>query len=226
MKCKLSASLMGMNILRVEEQLRVLNTRAFMNHVDIIDWHFAKNMCFSPMFVEQISKVCTIPLDIHVMVKDMELDFVETIVKSGAGVVSLHPEEISKNVFRYIDYLKSHDCKFGVVLNPATSLDWVKAYIEQVDLMTFMGVTPGFPGQSLVPVVLKKIEEAIRMKKEKGYKYLTQIDGGCHEDTIKRICQTGIDIMIVGKTLLFGKDENLSNAWELCIKTIDACLSA
>jgi D-allulose-6-phosphate 3-epimerase len=226
MKYRLAASLMGMNILRVEEQLKVLNTRAYTNHVDIIDWHFAKNMCFSPMFVEQISKISTIPLDVHVMVKDMELDFIETIIKSGANIVSLHPEEIGKNVFKYIDYIKSNNCQFGVVLNPATPLDSVKLYIGHVDLLTFMGVTPGFPGQPLVPVVLDKIEEAIRTRNEKGYKYLTQMDGGCHENTIKMIYKTGIDIMIVGKTLLFSKDEDLITAWDMCIETIDACLRA
>ncbi len=217
---------MGMDLLRVEEQLKVLNTRAFMNHVDIIDWHFAKNMCFSPMFVEQIRPISTIPLDVHIMVKDMELDFIERTVESGADIVSMHPEEISKNVFKYIDYIKSHGRKFGVVLNPTTSLESIKPYIEHVDLMTFMGVTPGFPGQALIPIVLDKIVEAITIRKEKGYTYLTQMDGGCHENTLKKIYETGIDVMIVGKTLLFGKDKDLNVAWDLCVKTIEKCLKA
>ena len=33
-------------------------------------------------------------------------------------------------------------------------------------------------------------------------------------DSIERIGKSGIDVMIVGKTLLFGQDEDICRAWD------------
>lgn len=226
MTYKLAASLMGMDLLNVGEQIKHLNTRAYMNHVDVLDWHFARNLCFSPEFIQQVKSVCTIPLDIHLMIKDMEIDIIKEVVDAGADYVSMHPEEINKNAFKYIDYIKGKDRKVGIVLNPTTPIDTIRYYIEYVDLITFMGVTPGFPGQQLVPAVLDKIKEAHRLREDRGYSYLTQIDGGCNEGTLKQIFSTGVDILIVGKTLLFGQDPHIPTAWDKCVAILDKCIYA
>lgn len=214
MNQKIAPSLMGMDLMNVERQIKELNQYAYQYHIDYIDWHYAKNMCLSPQFVGQLRKITDRPIDVHIMVSDLDIDIIKETVNAGADILSLPVEEIEKNVFSYIDYIKSAGKKFGVVLNPATSLDKIQGYIDQVDEITFMGVTPGFAGQKLVPGVLEKIGQAHEIREKYGYRYLTQIDGGCHQEMLGRIMKTNVDIIIVGGTCLFSQNPDMNIAWK------------
>jgi len=225
MECKFSVSLMGMDLLNVQKQLEILNNKKVeFYHVDIIDWHFAKNMCFSPQFIDQISTITKRPIDAHVMVEGIELDFIKLLIDSNVDIISLHPDVIERQAFKYIDYIKSRGCKVGVVINPATSIDVVKYYIHLLDKINFMAVNPGFSGQSLIVEVLNKIKEANKIKKEKGYNYLIEVDGACNKKNFKKIYEAGVDVMIVGATALFSQDKDLSVAWDKMIKTFENCI--
>ena len=68
MKPLFNPSLMCMDLLNIKEQIEILNERADMYHVDIMDGHFVKNITLSPDFVKAISKVVKIPMDCHLTV--------------------------------------------------------------------------------------------------------------------------------------------------------------
>lgn len=223
MKYRISPSLMGMDLLNVQKQIDCLNDKAFQYHIDILDWHFAKNLCFSPEFIRQLKTITDVPLEVHVMVENMQMDIIEEVTGAGADIVTLHAREANRNIFKYIDYLKSNGCRLGIALDPGVPLSEMQCYIEEVDLINFMAVTPGFAGQKLIPGVLEKIRTALRLREEKGYRYLTQIDGGFHPDTYKVVLETGVDVLIVGATGLFKADRDLNAAWEKLEKAFDAC---
>ena len=69
MKQKFAPSLMAMDLMNVQEQIEGLNPYAYYYHVDVIDWHYARNMCLSPQFIEQLRKITETPLDVHLMVQ-------------------------------------------------------------------------------------------------------------------------------------------------------------
>ena len=48
MKVKLSPSLMCIDLLNIENEIKILNMKANEYHVDIIDWHYCKNMSLAP----------------------------------------------------------------------------------------------------------------------------------------------------------------------------------
>jgi len=221
MNPKFSPSLMGMDLMNVQKQITELDKYAYSYHVDYIDWRYAKNMCLSPQFVEQLRKITRVPIDVHLMVKDLELDIIEATAKAGADIISIPAEEMEKNVFRYIEYIKGSGKKFGAVLCPATPLSAIDCYIDQIDQITFMGVTPGFARQKLVTKVLDKIKEAHMIRKTNGYHFLTQIDGGCHPETLKAIDETGVDIIVMGGTTLFSQDDDMDAAWAKMLNIYD-----
>lgn len=223
---KFAPSLMGMDLMNVQTQIEGLNPYASYYHVDIIDWHYAKNMCLSPQFVEQLRKITQVPIDVHIMVKDLGMELIEAVIDAGADIISLPAEEIGQNVFKYISYIKSRGKKFGVVLAPATPLSVMQYYLDEVDLLTFMGVTPGFAKQKLIEPVLDKIQEAHRLRAEHGYTYETQIDGGCHQATMKKVSETGVDIIIVGATCLFSHDADTEKAWKKMVSDYEEWVSA
>lgn len=214
MEQKFAPSLMGMDLLNVQQQIEQLNKYAYMYHIDLIDWHYAKNMCLSPQFIGELRPITKVPLDVHIMVDNLDIDLIKEVIDAGGDIVSMPAELIEKNVFKYISFIKERGKKVGVVLNPATQLSAVSPYLRYVDLVTFMGVTPGFAKQKLVPEVLDKIREAISIREKKGYHFETQIDGGCHKESMKAIYETGVDVIIMGGTCLFSHSHDMDIAWK------------
>lgn len=91
--------------------------------MDIIDWHYAKNMCLSPEFISQMRPIAKKPIEVHLMVEGTELEIAMASIKAGADIISFQAENIRQNVFKYIDAVKKQRKKFGVVVNPATPLE-------------------------------------------------------------------------------------------------------
>ena len=56
MRYYLSPSLMCMDMMKLTEQLRFLNSKADRLHVDIMDGHYVKNLALSASFVAQIPR--------------------------------------------------------------------------------------------------------------------------------------------------------------------------
>ncbi len=216
-KIKFSPSLMCMDLTKFKEQVDILNERADFYHIDIMDGHFVKNITLSPFFVEQLNKISKIPIDVHLMT-EYPGDYIEELGRVGATYISPHAETINKDAFRIINKIKEVGCKVGIVLNPATPVDCLKYYIHLVDKITVMTVDPGFAGQPFIPEMLDKIKELKKLKEEKRYSYIIEIDGSCNERTFKKLVSAGAEVLIVGTSGLFNLDENLIEAWNKMIE--------
>ncbi len=214
---KFSPSLMCMDLTEFKEQVEILNERADFYHVDIMDGHFVKNITLSPFFVEQLNKISKLPIDVHLMT-EYPGDYIEELGKAGAAYISPHAETINKDAFRIINKIREAGSKVGIVLNPATPVDWIKYYIHLVDKVTVMTVDPGFAGQPFIPEMIGKIRELKKLKEENEYSYIIEIDGSCNERTYKRLVEAGAEVLIVGTSGLFNLDKNLEIAWDKMIE--------
>lgn len=212
-KEKFSVSLMCMDLLKLREQIEILNKRTDLFHVDIMDGHYVKNITLSPMFVEAISKVAAIPIDVHLMTEYPD-DYIEELAKAGATYICPHAETINKDAFRIINKIKKSGAKVGIVLNPATPLDYIRHYIHLIDKLTIMTVDPGFAGQSFIPEMLDKIREAKEYKQQYGLNFLLEVDGSVNEKTFKKLHEAGAEVYIVGSSGLFNLDSNLNLAYD------------
>lgn len=212
-KEKFSVSLMCMDLLKLREQIEILNKRTDLFHVDIMDGHYVKNITLSPMFVEAISKVATIPIDVHLMTEYPD-DYIEELAKAGATYICPHAETINKDAFRIINKIKKSGAKVGIVLNPATPLDYIRHYIHLIDKLTIMTVDPGFAGQSFIPEMLDKIREAKEYKQQYGLNFLLEVDGSVNEKTFKKLHEAGAEVYIVGSSGLFNLDSDLNLAYD------------
>lgn len=213
MKAMFSPSLMCADLLNLQRQIEVLNSRAAFYHVDIMDGHYVKNITLSPMFIKQIKGICKIPIDAHLML-ECPSDFIETVALAGADYISPHAETINKDAFRVIQTIKALGCKAGIVLNPATPLESIRHYLPLLDKVTILTVDAGFAGQKFIPEMLNKIEEAKKIKESHGYSYLIEVDGSCNEATYKRLLEAGTEVFIVGTSGLFHLDPDIEAAWE------------
>lgn len=212
MNPEFSVSLMCIDYLNIKEQIEILNTRADYYHIDIMDGHFCKNITLSPDFTRAVKKISRLPLDVHLMVQYPN-DFIDAVREAGADIISPHAETINTDAFRVINKIKSIGAKAGVVLNPATPMEYIKHYAGRLDLITIMTVDVGYAGQKFIPEMLEKIRQCAEWKEKFGWNYKIQIDGSCRKDTFKILQEAGAEVYVLGSSGLFSLDDDLGAAW-------------
>jgi ribulose-phosphate 3-epimerase len=86
--------------------------------------------------------------------------------------------------------------------------------MELTDVVLFMSVEPGFGGQSFMPEVLAKVEEAREWVEKRGLGADIQIDGGITLETARQAVSAGANVLVAGTTI-FGSDDPPTAAAEL-----------
>lgn len=215
----ISPSLMCMDIWRIQEQITYLDKVADMLHVDVFDGKYAKNFCYSPSFVKQIRPYTKLPIDVHLCVEEPQ-NFFEMFANAGANVLCVHADQIFRDAYRQIESIHDLGCKAGIVLNPALPLSFAEPYLHLVDKLTIMTIDIGFAGQQLIPDTLDKIRGAIRYREERGCSYLVEADGQCNRQNFRRVMDTGVDIMVVGTSGLFGLADTIQESWSIMQQNI------
>jgi len=226
MKIQLSPSLMCMDLMNVERDIKILSPISSYFHIDILDWHYCRNLSLSPCFMEQLKKITNVPLEAHLMIDNIESDIIKLCLDSGADVITMPPEIIANRAFRLIRQIKDAGKEVGIYISPGMNLDIAEPYIHHVDKLKIMTVDPGFPAQKFIPESLDKIRKAKELRAEKGYTYKIQVDGSCNKNTYADLYAAGAEIFIVGSSGLFGKHPNLSQAIELMLADLDETLGA
>ena len=213
MKEKFSVSLMCMDLLNIKEQLKILNKKADLYHVDIMDGHYVKNITLSPSFIKAIKPAVKLPIDVHLMTEFPE-DYIDEVARAGATYICPHAETINRDAFRIINHIKKTGCKVGIVLNPATPFAYIEHYVHLIDKLTIMTVDPGFAGQPFIEEMLDKITIATQYKRNNNLEYLIEIDGSCNKRTFNRLYKAGAEVFIVGSSGLFSLDKDLTKAYD------------
>lgn len=216
MRAQFSPSLMCVDFLELRQHLQILNQRADFLHLDIMDGHFCPNIALSPDFVRAAAKVCTLPMDAHLMTTDPG-QWIAPLAEYGVRYLSPHAETINTNAFRTLRRIESLGCGKGVVLNPATPLSYVEHYLDMLDMLTIMTVDVGYAGQPFIAQMLKKIEKAREAKEKHGYTYLIQIDGACNPQTFRAMREAGAEVFVLGSSSLFGHDPDLNRAYDVML---------
>jgi len=141
--------------------------------------------------------------------------WVQQLVDIKCEWICMHAEVLDGLAFRLIDQIHNANLKAGIVLNPETPIESIFPYIELLDKITIMTVDPGFAGQRFIEGTLDKIVALRHLREEKGYRYVIEMDGSSNRNSFKRIDAAGPDIYIVGRSGLFGLDEDIEKAWKM-----------
>ena len=173
-------------------------------HVDVMDGHFVPNITIGPLVVESIRPITKLPLDVHLMIEKPD-QYIESFAKAGADYITVHVEACT-HLHRTIQLIKSFGVKAGVVLNPATPVQWIEPIIEELDMVLLMSVNPGFGGQKFIPLVIDKIKQVRDLANQKGTKIEIEIDGGVNEETARDCVEAGATILVAGSAV-FNQDD-------------------
>lgn len=187
------------------EAQAVLEAGADLLHLDVMDNHYVPNLTVGPLICEALRNYgIKAPIDVHLMTKPVDRLITE-FAKAGASSISFHPEA-SEHVDRSLDLIRKHDCKAGLALNPATTLDCLEYVMDKLDLILIMSVNPGFGGQKFLPSALQKIRKARALIQTSGKRIQLAVDGGIKLDNIYSVAEAGADSFISGSGIFHEKD--------------------
>jgi ribulose-phosphate 3-epimerase len=205
MAFRIAPSILSADFARLGDEVRaVAQAGADLIHFDVMDNHYVPNLTVGPLVCAALRPHVTLPIDVHLMVKPVDR-IIPDFAKAGANLISFHPEA-SEHVDRTIGLIREHGCKAGLVLNPATPVDWLDYTLEKLDLVLIMSVNPGFGGQSFIPTVLPKIAEVRRRIDRLGRDIWLEVDGGVKGDNIAEIAAAGADTFVAGSAIFGSKD--------------------
>ena len=212
-RINISPSLMTMDLDQFKEQITFLNDRVDSFHIDIMDGHFVPNLSLSPWFVEQTRKLTNKEMSAHLMVTDPTF-WVQQLIDVKCEVICIPAENINGIAFRLIDQIQAAGLKAGVVLNPETPVSQIIPYLDLLDKVTIMTVDPGFAGQRFLVSMLDKIKELRKLREDKGYHYVIEMDGSTNKAHWKVIHDANPDIYIIGRSGLFGLADTIEDSWK------------
>lgn len=179
-------------------------------HFDVMDNHYVPNLTIGPLVCEAIRPHVSIPIDVHLMVEPVDA-LIPMFAKAGANIITFHPEA-SKHIDRSLQLIRDNGCKAGLVLNPATPIDYLNHVMDKLDIILLMSVNPGFGGQSFINSTLDKLKivRALIDKHEAngGQPILLEVDGGVKADNIAKISAAGADTFVAGSAVFGAKDDD------------------
>jgi ribulose-phosphate 3-epimerase len=202
---KIIPAILTKNLSDLKNKLEKIKTLTDWVQIDIMDGRFVKNISVSLTELKKIR--FTKNLEIHLMVFNPERYFL-ACQRLKAKRVIFH-FEATKNPSKVLKEMEKYQFEKGMALNPETKIEKIKPYLNQLDLVLFLGVNPGFQGQKFNSFVLRKIKKLRRISKE----IKIGVDGGINFKNIKKIAQLGVDYLVVGSYLFQSK--NIKKAYQL-----------
>jgi len=163
-------------------------------HVDIMDGKFVENKTWTYSEVKKIVSYSSLPLDVHLMVKD-PAKYIEDYALLNTTNLIFHYEAV-KDIESMISLVKEYGLKVGIAINPDTSEEVLFPYLKDIDVALVMSVVPGKSGQSFIentPSKIKNLKEEIIRQ---GVKTIISVDGGINDETGLLCKEAGVDMLV------------------------------
>ena len=165
-------------------------------HIDVMDGVFVPNISFGFPVIKSINSLSKKKLDVHLMIVNPER-YIQKFKSVGADILTVHLEACN-HLHRTICEIKENDMKAGVAINPHTSVNSLENVIGDIDLVCLMSVNPGFGGQKFIKNTFNKVRELNKIRNDKNYSFLIEIDGGVNLQNSKELVNLGADVLVAG----------------------------
>lgn len=183
-----------------------------------MDGHFVPNLSFGPGIQKHLRKLSQLFFDTHLMLTHPS-KYIEPFAKTGSNLITIHVE-CEEDVTEVLDKIKALGVQCGLSLKPGTAIETLEPWLDRVDLVLVMTVEPGFGGQSFMDNGLPKIEWLAEQKRQKGYSYKIEVDGGINDVTGQKCLRAGAEVLVAG-SYVYGAEDKAQAVASLRYKETD-----
>lgn len=180
----------------LEEKISSLTPVARRFQLDIMDGEFVPNRSLD--FDFNLPQSAKLHFEAHLMVARPE-EWIKKYWQKAETILA--PIETCQNPTFFLNFLKDKK-RAGFALNPKTTLDKIKNYLELIDQVLILTVEPGFYGGQFLPEVLEKARILRKLKPNLDI----EIDGGVNPKTIKMIVDAGANLLVAGSYIYHSKN--------------------
>jgi len=199
----LSPSLLSVDFCNIERDAGILDENGIKwFHLDVMDGNFVPNISFGPPVIKAIRNVTGSFFDVHLMIQE-PIRYIDVFKDAGADSITVH-YEACQDLYKTIDKIKEAGIKVGISIKPETPVDVLDKYIDKVDMILVMSVSPGFGGQVFIPSSLDKIKALRERANSKNPKLHIQVDGGITIDNVKEVLDAGANVIVAGSAVFKG----------------------
>lgn len=205
-KSEISASMMCSDLVNLKDTINIFEEENIEYlHIDVMDGTFVPNFGLGVDYIRGLRKLTSIPLDIHLMVKDPEHKL-QWIGIQPTDSVSIHYESTFQ-VQRALDYLGQYGCKRFLAINPATPISALEEVLDYIDGINLLMVNPGFAGQKIVPSTMRKAEKVVALLRHEGRdNIIIEVDGNITPENGKKLRSIGASRFVAGTSAVFKGD--------------------
>ena len=195
------------DIIKKIYELETAGTNYF--HIDVMDGEFVEDNTTDLMlkYSEYIKQISNLPLDVHLMVKDVE-SFIKSYSILEPSIITFHLEACSskEEVFKLIELIKNNNCRIGISIKPNTSIEEIKKFLPYIHLCLVMTVEPGKGGQKLIDSCINKIKELKKYIDDSNLDTFIEADGGINLENIKELKEAGVELVVAGSAIINASD--------------------
>ena len=204
MTVRINPSILTADFANLQSEVeRVSNADAL--HVDVMDNHFVPNLTFGPTMVGRLQEVSPVPLDVHLMITDVDR-WAPGYAELGAFSVTFHAEA-TDDPAALARKLRAIGARAGLAVKPGTAIEPYLELLPEFDQLLVMTVEPGFGGQSFMEDMLPKIRTVrAAVESRDDVSVWLQVDGGISPSTIGMASEAGADTFVAGSSVYQSDD--------------------
>lgn len=208
---RISPTLLCSNPLELKDNLQFLNRQEIAwYHADIMDGHFVPNLAIGLDWLKDIVLASDHDMYVHAMVTDPML-YINRVADMGVSFFGFHIEAVD-NPAEIITAIRNAGMQAGIALNPCTEVSSISPYIDNISIVTLMGINPGFSGQVFFESTYDKIAELRQLIGKRDVKI--EMDGGADDKIICKCLKAGADVVVSGIYSIFSRSGSISSNYD------------
>ena len=174
-------------------------------HIDVMDGKFVPNNTVELMteYCEYLKSITNVPLDVHLMVKDV-ISHIKSFIVFEPRNITIHYEATNdkKDLLDWINYIKENNAKAGISIRPNTDINEILDILPYIHTILVMTVEPGKGGQELILETIDKIRELHQYIQKNGLEVDIEADGGINTNNASIVTEAGANMIVSGSAIV------------------------